>query len=272
MKTKDSSRPQPRRNEKTDSPPFLTISKLGIISRDYRTRYDNGYRDFSHAFADVLNLTDAQGCDAVLFSLFSIIPRNTHSPLAAFEELRNINAVLLEEFQDINGRESKRYVVYHRTSKGWAEYEFFQAFGTIRDLRKQGKVDFVEKEMPRRILGNCCVLLCGEINGVRRSKKEECVHDELGLRAAIPEDVKIVLNPTHDRMIRFEMKLKRQFLSENDRWVISVWNKGKVFKDGKTRDGSGAAWTIFHNGEKKDVDLMLRLNGVDIGILDFSMA
>lgn len=38
---------------------------------------------------------------------------------------------------------------------------------------------------------------------------------------------KIILNPVHDKMTRFEMKLKRRFLPKNNRLVISVWNKEK---------------------------------------------
>ena len=68
------------------------------------------------------------------------------------------------------------------------------------------------------------------------------------------------------------MKLKRQFLSENGRWVISVWNKGKKDKNGKVRDGFNPAWTVFHNGKEKKVDLIPNQLGVEIGILDFKKA
>ena len=43
----------------------------------------------------------------------------------------------------------------------------------------------------------------------------------------IPKEANIILNPIHDYMLRPEMKLKREYLSRSERWVISVWNKGK---------------------------------------------
>jgi hypothetical protein len=266
--TKSGGSTQQAKNGIIGSAPSLNISNLGIVSRDYQRKYGNGYRDFSYTLADVLKLLDDQVCVAVLFSLFSIIPRKSYDPCFAFRKLKNINAVFLEEFRDGKSRKKGRYVIYHRTSKGWVKYEFSQVFGTITGKPRQEIDDFVRKEMPKRILGNCCVLLCGETNGVKYSKKDKHIHDDYGVRLAIPQNVNIVLNPIHDRMTRFEMKLKRQFLSENDRWVISVWNKGKKDRNGNSRDGQGPPWTVFHNGVEKEVELIPNQLGVEIGILD----
>ena len=138
---------------------------------------------------------------------------------------------------------------------------------------KKTEVDnFVANEVPRRVMGNCCVLLCGETNGVKYSKHDKKIHDTFGLREAIPSAVNIILNPIHDRMTRFEMKLKGQFLSENSRWVISVWNKGKQDKNGKTKDGNGPAWTVFHDGNEIDVPRIPNEFGVEIGTLNIRMA
>ena len=59
--------------------PSLNISKIGLVARDYRDKFSNGYRDFSHMLTQVLGLLDGEGCDAVLFSLFSIILLNSDS-------------------------------------------------------------------------------------------------------------------------------------------------------------------------------------------------
>lgn len=267
--TKSSGDPLQEKSGKTDTSPFLNIAKIGIVSRDYRHRYDNGYRDFSLTLPAVLNLLDYKGCDAVLFSLFSIIPRKSYDPRVAFREFKNIKAVFLEEFQDGKKRKACRYVIYHMTKQGWCEYEFYQAFGSLTGKTNKDIDNFVTDELPKRILGNYCVLLCGETNGVKYSPKDKKVKDFFGLRAAIPQKTNIVLNPIHDRMTRFEMKMKRKFLSEKGRWVVSVWNKGKSDKNGKVRDGNNPAWTVFHNGKEYIVDPIPNQLGVEICILNF---
>ena len=257
--------------KKEGSKSFLNIRKIGIVSRDYGVKFSNGYRDFSQPLPQALKLLDKERCDAVLFSLFSIIPRKGYDPRRAFNGLENIKAILLEEFQDGINREAGRYVIYFRASSGWEEYEFCQIFGTVTSMPQKKMHDFVNNKIPKRIIGNCCVLLCGETNGVKYSQVDKKIHDTFGLRKAIPKSVNVVLNPIHDRMTRFEMKLKRKYLSENNRWVISVWNKGKKDKNGRVRDGDGPAWTLYHNGKERIIDIHKEF-GIQIGILDISGA
>lgn len=248
--------------------PCLSITKLGIVSRDYQHKFANGYRDFSHALPDVLKLLDNKGCDAVLFSLFSIVPRQSYDPRTCFTGLKNIKGVFIEEFEDGKERIVKRYVVHHRTGNVWEEYDFNQRFATITGMKEKEINSFVINEMPKRILGNCCVLLCGETNGVKYSPKDNNVHDVFGLRQSVSKNTNIILNPIHDRMTRFEMKLKRQFLSQNNKWVISVWNKGKEDKNGNVRDGNEPAWTIFSNGKEVVINPIKNVFGIEVGILD----
>lgn len=263
--------------------PRLKVTKIGIVSRDYRDKYRNGFRDFSEVMSRVLALLDEEHCDTVLFSLFSIIPRSSFSPLMHLRHLRHIKSVHYEEFtgwrftkgkwKKTSNKANGRYVVLHRRSSGWREYAFSQTFGSLSPLTKNNKQiisDFVRDEMPKRVLGNCCILLCGESNGVRYRRRDGKVHDDFHLREAIPQSVTIVLNPVHDRMTRFEMRLKRRFLSENGRWVISVWNKGKADRSGRIRDGKSPAWNLFHNGQEMTMTIKPTPNelALEIGIID----
>ena len=40
-------------------------------------------------------------------------------------------------------------------------------------------------------MGGCCVILCGEINGLKYSRKSKSVEDAFGLMAAIPGNVRL---------------------------------------------------------------------------------
>ena len=271
----------PRDIENNAKQPHFNIHKIGIVARNYNT-----INDFSNLLPQILKELDNEGCDAALFSLYTIVPRDDLRD--AFKELKNIKAVFLEKFrfgvsgQKIEGHfmdsspTAEGYFVYYHTSSGWQKYHFYQEFGSRRRDRHGKKTDvgkFIKQEFPKRFLGNCCILLCGETNGVTYSQSKKKVDDKFKLRKAIPENVKIILNPIHDRMTRHEMPKKRNFLSANNRWVISVWNKGKRDKNGKVKNETGPAWDIYHNGKQypKPIDILQR-DGVEIGILDIGKA
>ena len=225
---------------KNQKQPALNIRKIGIVSRDH-----NENKDFKNSLPKVLQLLDQKGCDAVLFSLWSLPPG--YDPRGVFKNLKGIKSMFVEEFEKGN-RQATEFVVYYRTPSDWKEYRLKQKFSTLTGKKKADIHQFVEEEMPKRVLGNCCVLLCGESNGVMYKRDDEKIHDVFKLRKAIPKAVSIILNPCHDYMRRFEMKLKREFLSKNNRWVISVWNKGKGRE-------SKEPWTIYHNGKKQDIEV-----------------
>jgi hypothetical protein len=131
--------------------------------------------------------------------------------------------------------------------------------------------NFAQKRIPERVFGSCCILICGETNGVRYDRSgAKNIHDPCGLRAAIPPHVQVILNPVHDRMSRFEMMMKRRFLSEGGRYVISAWNRGKFDKHGTTRDGSGPLWTVFYDGEAVHIPKVANSLGIDVGYLDIA--
>lgn len=250
----------------------IKVSKIGMVTRDYNVVFPNGYRDFSHVLPAVLQLLDEAGCDLVLFSLYSLIPRPGYDPRTAFAGLKNIKLICVEQFRDgKRGRKAGKVVVYYKTESGWRPYRVRQLFGQInRQSHRDAARRLAEDELPRRVFGNCCLIVCGESNGVKYSREDKLIHDTYGLRAAIPSTVKIILNPVHDRMSRFEMMRKRQFLSAKGRWVISAWNRGKLNEQGRTRDGSAPAWTVFHDGKLVLIPRLENNLDVDVGVIDIS--
>ena len=255
----------PTLSTKTELVPRLTVRKIGIVSRDY-TKYANGFRDFSSVFHDVLNLLDDEGCDTVLFSPWSIDARQSRRPSA---RLSKIKSVLYETFKEGKNRKGKDFVVFYRTGNNWHRHVLGgrSGFASLKGLLKRRVEKFVEDVKQHRILGNCCLLICGESNGVPYHQRTRRVGDDFGLRRSIPTKT-VILNPVHDWMSRLEMNLKRSFLSENNRWVISVWNKGKRGTNGKPRDAKGDPWTVFHDGRDEIADKPRKNQlGVDIGIV-----
>jgi len=299
--TKNSS-PCPR--PPTGKRPSLKVRRVGLVSRNYWNKLPNKI-DFSGVLRKVLSKLEEKKCDTVLLSLWSIIlPFSVKEHLSAMR-LRHIKVVLYEEFA-LNGKiserdlrklrkfpekpNSSRFVVCYRKNGVWREYKFNGVFGSLNPRKRdreeakaaglkikewmRGKANCLVNQMPIRTMGNCCVLICGESNIVRRRRrredKEVKIYDESQIKRAMRENLRIVLNPGHDRMGP-RMNLKREFLSERPtRWVLSVWNKGKRGKHGKERDGKKPAWMVFNGGRKiKTIKQLGNLpNGLEAGVVD----
>jgi hypothetical protein len=145
-----------------------------------------------------------------------------------------------------------------------------------RQKVKRDVIDpFLAETRSLRNFGNCAVILCGETNILDYAQRSGRVRDPHGYLEAISPCVTVFLNPIHDRMTRHEMTAKRKFLSRSGRWVVSVWNRGRKYRDGKTRDGQAPPWLIFFDGHA--VELVGEKNfssandpSIQIGILDMT--
>jgi len=272
-------------NSKTVSsakpPNTINLNKIGIVSHDYRKREKNGFRDFSHAFKSVLLYLNEQTCDSILFSLFTLAKRESFDVIQILDNLKmkNIKVIFIEEFIDGNERKAGEYVIYFKDKNEWKEYRFIQRFGTLEYTKSfENKViePFKIEVEEQRLFGNCTILLCGETNIVKYSKTSKKIEDKYEFLSVLNEDIKIILNPIHDRMTRFEMKLKRKYLSKNNRWVVSIWNKGKSDKNGKVKDEGNPAWTVFYNGKEKNIQPIAcnvsTLSSIEVGIVDLNNA
>ncbi len=254
---------------KTGPAPHLKVAKIGIVSRDYNHKYANGFRDFSEAFSEILTLLDGEHCDTVLFSPWSIDARTSCRPSV---RLSNIKSVLYEKFTGKGKkRKGKEFVVFYRrgNSNKWHKHVLggrCYGFASLKGLPRGHVEKFVQDVKQHRILGDCCVLICGESNGVPYHQNGK-VLDDFGLRRSLPRGT-VILNPVHDWMSRYEMPLKRKFLSK-DRLVISVWNRGKrAKKSGRPRDGKGHPWNIYRDEKEQPVTILNHgIEKVEIGIV-----
>lgn len=231
--------------------PTDKIGRIGLVARDYRVVTRQGTRDFSDSIESVLGLLDSLGCEAALFSLYALAVPHSRDDAACFDAFKNLRLIVLEEFEDHGGqRRPLRCVVHERSSAGWRRREIVQAFGTRAELRRSGRTvpEFIARDLPSRLAADSCLLICGELNAVQYSRSDRTVRDPFDFRAAIPRTARVILNPVHDRMVGWEMMRKRRYLSAGGRWVLSVWNKGKVNRCGLGLDWHRPPWTVFYDG------------------------
>ncbi len=256
---------EPNKTSYVGQKPEIKISKIGMASREY-----NVHHDFTENLVEIFRIFDTAKCDAILFSLYSIYARQGYSLNKHLERLKNIKLVMFESFHENNSEPINHAYFRDPKTNKWERYDYSQKFGSLSEMNDSKLYSFVESEIPQRIFGNSISLLCGETNIVKYSKEKKKIIDIFKLNAAIPDYVQIILNPIHDRMTRFEMKLKRQFLSENNRWVISVWNKGKKDKNGTIKNEKKPAWTVFYNGKEIEVKRLKHDLGpeIELGIVN----
>lgn len=256
--------------------PILNILKLGIVARNYNEL--NGNSDFSKSMFEILDYIEQQNCDSVLFSLYTLLDTNSlTTELLKSKKFKNLRTLFIEEFKFQNGKRiNAEFKVYYKHIDDWHIFKFNQKFDKLKytkSFKNEIISPFFEEVENERILGNLLILLCGESNIVKYSKLKKDVVDNFNFLNKIPKHTNIILNPVHDKMTRFEMKRKRQFLSKDNRIVVSVWNKGKIFKNGQSRDGSNPPWTIFFNGEEKkipseNIKFKNTNSKIEIGILE----
>ena len=104
-------------------------------------------------------------------------------------------------------------------------HRFTQQFSLSGDADCMKKA-FMD-ELPVRLFGRTLFLACGETNIISTQRDSDELTDPFRfmewLDRAAPH---VILNPSHDYMVRPEMKTKRALFSGRGRVVLSVWNRG----------------------------------------------
>jgi len=237
----------------------VTLSKLGLITRDYNFVAPNGYRDFSDTFESVLTYLDEQQCDTAVFSLYSLLHKHQGMVLSILAKQRHLKCVLVEYFDDdinANKRSNTQNVLYLKTQRGWHPYSCNKRFGSLSTGKKKKVTELLSVVSTERTIGNASVLICGETNIVRYQRLGKKVVDSYQYLSLLGNTTQVILNPVHDKMMRFEMVLKRKFLSQHGRTVISLWNRGKQLKSGRYLIERQPAWSIYHDGIDLDVPIV----------------
>jgi hypothetical protein len=214
------------------------IKKIALVS--HKLANEQGLPDCSQHFAQINKRCDEQGCDTVLYALYTWDERSPvpKSHAAIFGNLAHVQRVIVEVGKPEDSYEQCHVEVWLRSQPDAVVAQQRFAFSKDPDRRKS---QFI-LDLPGRMVKGACLVLCGETNIVSFHWDE--VNDPFRFVDRLRElDVGLVLNPIHYYMGP-RMRRKRRFYSLDSRIVVSVWNHGK-------KRESHNPWTVFHDGSEK---------------------
>ncbi len=224
-----------------------------------RTNYEYGFDPF---LADIALAADEEGCDTIVYALWSHDVR-TMGPLCqdlVFGATIRVKTVFLE-VSDI--REEFYVEVWRKGLE--TPHRFRQQFSKSKDIlaMKQAFMDGLAARNFKSIL----FLTCGEANIIQTHRDSSDITDRFRfMNWLAANDPKVIMNPSHDYMTRPEMKAKRALYSRNGRVVLSVWNRGNKLKEG------ALPWQAFVNGIEVTDQIrevhFLKTKEVRIGVFD----
>ena len=216
------------------------IRKIALVAHDYNLPDSRGLYDYSEHFTRINKLCDDQGCDTILYALYTW---DSTSPVARthdsiFGGLKHVQRVVLEVGQPPDSFDHVEVWVRDQQQPLLAHQRF--ATSTSPTSEKQQFLD----DLPSRQIGTALLVICGETNIASLVRGSDEFYDPFSFADRLRDlKTRLVLNPIHDYMRRYEMREKRRFYSQGGRTVVSVWNRGK----GKE---AWLPWTVFHNGEE----------------------
>jgi hypothetical protein len=217
------------------------ITKIALVTHDYNVADGGGRQDYSEHFARINRVCDDHGCDTILYALYtwdeqSPLPR-THD--AVFGGLAHVRRVVLEVGRPIDSFDHVEVWRRDKEEPTMATQRF--ATSTSPASQKQAFLN----DLDQRKFDDALLVICGETNIASLVRGSEEFFDPYQFASRLGEmKVRLIFNPIHDYMTRYEMRRKRQHYSLGDRTVISVWNQGK----GKE---SKLPWTEFHDGKER---------------------
>jgi len=222
----------------------ITPKKIAIVSKQFNNSESNknkGFSSFSGHMETVSKISEKEGCDTILYCLYTFDKKKNHkiNKGLVFGKTKKIKNVIIEYWDSLDKKFPCRVEVWNKEKT--APYIHFQQFGISQDSKSKKK-EFLAN-FDNRSHGPTLIMICGESNiiSTKRKKPPEYIDDFNFLDRLNNNNIKIILNPIHDFMRRYEMKKKREIFSRRGRYIISVWNHGK-------KRESSEPWTVFFNG------------------------
>lgn len=217
------------------------IKKIGLATHDcYNVPDGRGLFDYSEHFDRINKLCDEEGCDTILYALWtwdsSSPTLRTHD--SVFGSLRHVQRVIVEVYDP-----PEQPIHVEVWSRGSQQPKIVKQRFSTSSASTTDKQQFLD-DIPNRNVGSALLMVCGETNIASLVRGSDEFYDPFGFAARLADSgTRLILNPIHDYMRRYEMREKRAFYSRNGRTVVSVWNQGKKAE-------TAVPWTVFHDGEE----------------------
>jgi hypothetical protein len=244
------------------TPKKVALAAVDWLVRPYekgpraRTHWDHGFDPF---LADVAATAEAEGCDTVVYALWSHDLRKM-KPLdeaRVFGSTKKVQTAVLEV---LDGKDA-RIEVWRR---GAAPHSFQQRF-TRSSSSPSSKQAFMDG-LPARTFGSTLMMACGETNIVSTRRDSDEIVDPFDFRGWLKKKrPRLILNPSHSYMRRHEMATKRALYSKG-RTLLTVWNRGEKPPE------SQLPWQAFVDGKERTDDIheveFPKTNEIRIGVFE----
>lgn len=222
-----------------------------------RTCYEHGFDPF---LADVAAAAEGEGCDTVVYALWShdLIKMRPLDEARVFGSTTRVQTAVLEV---IDGNDAQIEVWRRRRS---APHRFRQRF-TRSTSPTSSKLAFMDG-LPARTFGSTLLMACGETNIVSTRRHSDEIVDPFDFSGWLKKNrPRLVLNPSHSYMRRHEMATKRALYSKG-RTLLAVWNRGVQAPEARL------PWRAFVDGKDLTAEIMevpfARTAEVRIGVFE----
>lgn len=216
-----------------------SVSRIAVVSHNCETCDEFGLWDYSHSMGAIHRTADAAGCDTVVYAPWSWdrASKVSRTKETLFGRTRRVEHVIMEVADLQEKRNRCVFEIWNRRDKTPAR--FVQLFGYGAEASRRG-AEIIEKVSERQFC-DAWVIACGETNIIRVSHTTGRTSDPFRLAAVLCEQgIRVILNPVHTRIQRWEMPLKRRHLSKDGRALVSVWNMRS--------DGGRCPWAVYYDG------------------------
>lgn len=241
----------------------VSPTKVAVVTRDYKKR-KYLFSEADDNLKSILKACDNNGCDTVLLSPWTSHRKNyvNFDYKSLFKGLSKVRNIILEfgnmPSEKANSDFQNNTTLLLTNNKMYEAHQTLAFSNPSKDIQNQ-----FSEELPSRVHGETLLMICGEINMAGTVQKNKKVFDKYNFQKKINKSsTSTIINPTHTRMKRYEMAIKRTSLSMKGRLILSYWNTV----------GNEKAFSICLNGKEISQDDNDCINDIESPIKNVSIS